>query len=157
MLNTLGVTFYRAEQWQDAIDALQKSIEHDLDVPGNWLFLAMSHWHLDQKDKAKEWYDKALAYQISNEAAVQKDAELQAFLVEAKQPMAAETQELKQIPEARPADGDLKEATNPVEARPTPAEKPSQDSVNFKRAIRSYSLSPAPRRRHVCFRGERST
>ena len=83
LLNTLGVTLYRAEQWQEASDALQKSIELGSDVPYNWLFLAMSHWQLDHKDKARELYDKSITWQAANEAAAGANAELQAFFAEA--------------------------------------------------------------------------
>jgi tetratricopeptide (TPR) repeat protein len=82
---TLGVAHYRADQWKDAIAALQKSIDlrkHSVDgeepkgdrvaalqkmteiLKGadalDWLFLAMSHWKLDQKAEARTWYDRAM-------------------------------------------------------------------------------------------------
>ncbi len=83
LLNTLGVTLYRAEQWQEAGETLQKSIELGADVPHNWLFTAMSHWQLNQKDKAREWYDKSLTWQAANEEAARADAELRGFFAEA--------------------------------------------------------------------------
>jgi len=92
LLNTLGVALYRAQQWQEAIDALQKSIEHGADTPHNWLFIAMAHWQLDQKDKAKQWYDKALAWQTANAANAKADAELQGFYAEAARLLKTELQ-----------------------------------------------------------------
>jgi Flp pilus assembly protein TadD len=91
LLNTLGVALYRDEQWQDAIDALQKSIELGSDSPHNWLFLAMAHWQLDQKDQAKPWYDKSLAWQTTNAAAAKADAELQGFFTEAAKLLTTDT------------------------------------------------------------------
>jgi uncharacterized protein HemY len=45
--NTLGVASYRAGQWQDAVDALKKSVQFR--SGGNiwdWFFLAMAHRQL---------------------------------------------------------------------------------------------------------------
>ncbi|GEM_PF-2115097 len=91
ILHTLGTALYRVEQWQQAIDALQGSTKNGFDVPHNWLFIAMSHWHLDAK--AKEWYDKSLAWQTANEEAPKADAERQRFFAEAAQLMAPATSE----------------------------------------------------------------
>ena len=63
--NTLGVSLYRAGQWSEAIDALQESIEHGEDNPLNWLFLAMSHWQLEDQEQAGIWYQKALDWRTS--------------------------------------------------------------------------------------------
>ncbi len=27
-----------------------------------WFFVAMAHWHLDRKQEARRWYDKAVAW-----------------------------------------------------------------------------------------------
>ena len=97
-LNTLGVALYRAEQWQEASDALQKSIEFGADVPHNWLFIAMSHWQMDQKDKAKEWYDKSLTMQ----AAARFDAELHGFFAEAAKLMAPDSEGESEATEPKP-------------------------------------------------------
>jgi tetratricopeptide (TPR) repeat protein len=58
--NTLGVAYYRAGNWKEAVNALQKSME--LGKGGDvvdWLFLAMAHWRLGHKDEARKWYDRA--------------------------------------------------------------------------------------------------
>ncbi len=59
---TLGVAHYRAGAWNDAIAALEKS---EAAAPGlftavNGFFLAMAYWQLGEKEKAREWYAKAL-------------------------------------------------------------------------------------------------
>lgn len=82
LLNTLGVALYRDEQWQAASDAFQKSIKHGADGPHNWLFIAMSHWQLDQKEKAREWYDKSVAWMDNKKP---DDKELIRFRAEAEE------------------------------------------------------------------------
>ena len=61
-LNTLGVALYRAGNWTAAIAALSKSEEltPDNTAKENAIFLAMSHWQLNQKQEALDWYKKAL-------------------------------------------------------------------------------------------------
>jgi len=81
--NTLGVALYRAEQWREAIDSLQQSTKRGFDVPHNWLFIAMAHWQLDEKGKAKEWYEKSLSWQTANGARAIADGELRGFFTEA--------------------------------------------------------------------------
>jgi tetratricopeptide (TPR) repeat protein len=66
--NTLGVAYYRVGNWKEAIVTLEKAMElsHGGD-PGDWLFLAMAQWRLDNKDKARNWYDKAVAWMDKNQ------------------------------------------------------------------------------------------
>jgi tetratricopeptide (TPR) repeat protein len=62
-LNTLGVACYRTGDWNGAITALEKSME--LGQGGDssdWFFLAMAHWHLGEKDAARESYDRAVTW-----------------------------------------------------------------------------------------------
>ena len=54
----------------------------------DWFFLAMSHWQLGQKDKAREWYDRAAQWMDKNQPT---DEELRRFRAEA-----AELLELKE-------------------------------------------------------------
>ncbi|MEQ1830430.1 MAG: tetratricopeptide repeat protein, partial [Pirellula sp.] len=57
-LNTLGVAQYRNGHWETAIEVLKKSIELKEDLSSSsGFFLAMSHWQLDEKTKARSWYD----------------------------------------------------------------------------------------------------
>jgi tetratricopeptide (TPR) repeat protein len=75
--NTLGVARYRAGAWQSAIDALEKSAE--LRSGGDawdWLFLAMAHWQVGEKQEARKWYDEAVSWMEENKP---KDEELLRF------------------------------------------------------------------------------
>ena len=75
--STLGVARYRNGQWSEAITALEKSVEISSGgTPADWLFLAMAHWQLNQKEEARKWYDKAVAW-INSKASA--DAELLRF------------------------------------------------------------------------------
>ncbi|HUE74171.1 MAG TPA: protein kinase [Pirellulaceae bacterium] len=79
--NTLGVAQYRAGDWKAAIAALEKSLE--LRKGGDsfdWFFLAMAHWQLGEKDKAREWYDKAVQWMDKHQP---NDEELRRFRAEA--------------------------------------------------------------------------
>jgi tetratricopeptide (TPR) repeat protein len=61
--NTLGAARYRAGEWPAAIEALNKSIE--LRQGGDafdWYFLAMAEWQRGNKEEARKWYDKAVAW-----------------------------------------------------------------------------------------------
>ncbi len=89
-----------------SIDTLHKSIKHGVDVAHNWLFIAMAHWQLDQKDQAKPWYDNSLAWQTANADAFKADAELQSFFAEAAKLMASDAEVDKTTAVAEPADGD---------------------------------------------------
>jgi tetratricopeptide (TPR) repeat protein len=79
--NTLGAAHCRAGDWKDAIEALEKSMQ--LRKGGDsfdWFFLAMAHWKLGEKDKAREWYDKAVDWMDKNKP---QDEELKRFRAEA--------------------------------------------------------------------------
>ncbi len=79
-LNTLGVALCRSAEWTAAIAALAKSLE--LRKGGDsfdWFFLAMAHWQLGEKDKAREWYEKAALWMEKNKP---EDEELKRFRTE---------------------------------------------------------------------------
>jgi superkiller protein 3 len=63
--NTLGAAQYRAGDWRTAVATLKKS--EDL-LPGrsttcvNALFLAMAYWQLNERDEARQWYEKAVEW-----------------------------------------------------------------------------------------------
>jgi hypothetical protein len=80
--NTLGVAHYRAGNWDNAIAALQDSIEHlgGEEIAHNASFLAMSHWQLGSKEEARSWYHKAVAWTAVNKS---EDEELRRFCAEA--------------------------------------------------------------------------
>ena len=50
--------------WKDSIEALEKSCALEDDPKGGgafqWFFLAMAHWRLGDKDKARDFYDRAV-------------------------------------------------------------------------------------------------
>jgi tetratricopeptide (TPR) repeat protein len=81
---TLGIARYRAGDWNGAVADLEKSIR--LHRPDDWkraypsLFLAMAHWQLGEKDKARDWFDKAVHWMERGE---KDDAELKRFRAEA--------------------------------------------------------------------------
>jgi serine/threonine protein kinase/Flp pilus assembly protein TadD len=60
--NTLGVAYYRAQKWDEAIAALEKAVE--LNAEGgqahDWFFLAMAHWQLGHKAEANDYFDKGV-------------------------------------------------------------------------------------------------
>jgi tetratricopeptide (TPR) repeat protein len=58
---TLGVAHYRAGEWKEAIEALEKSMQLGAgDDPSTGFFLAMAWWRKGVKDQARSWYDKAV-------------------------------------------------------------------------------------------------
>jgi len=61
--NTLGAAQYRAGKSQAAVQSLQESMR--LGGGGqayDFLFLAMAHWQLGEKQEAHRWYDKAVEW-----------------------------------------------------------------------------------------------
>jgi tetratricopeptide (TPR) repeat protein len=79
--NTLGVARYRAGDWKGALDALDRSMR-----PGkggrseDWLFAAMAHWQLGDKEQAHKSYDQAVRWMEKHRP---KDKELRRFRAEA--------------------------------------------------------------------------
>jgi len=81
--NTLGVAYYRVQKWDEATQALGRSIELTGDGEGDgfdWFFLAMIHASKNQKEEARRWYDRAVAWYHK---ARPDDRELHRFQVEA--------------------------------------------------------------------------
>jgi serine/threonine protein kinase/tetratricopeptide (TPR) repeat protein len=65
--NTLGAAHYRARNWKEAVPALEKSIQ--LRGGGDsydWFFLAMANWQLGDKEKAHQYYDRAVQWMDKN-------------------------------------------------------------------------------------------
>lgn len=86
--NTLGVAEFRAGNWKESIDALQKS--NDLRKGGDsddWFCLGMAHWQLGQKEEARKWYDRAVAWMDKNQP---KNEELRCLRAEAAELMGVE-------------------------------------------------------------------
>src|SRR5262249_47533225 len=56
----LGVAHYRAGGWKASVEALEKAMGFCNGGDGSdWFFLAMAHWQLGDKQKARQWYDRA--------------------------------------------------------------------------------------------------
>ena len=86
--NTLGAAHVRAGDWKGAVVALKRSM--DLRKGGDahdWFFLAMAHWRAGAKDRARVWFDKAVAWTDANRPG---DQELVRFRAEAEALMTAE-------------------------------------------------------------------
>ncbi len=79
--NTLGAAHYRAGNWDDAVQALNRSMQ--LGQGGDsfdWFFLAMAHRQLGYKEQARKWYDQAVHWMEKNNP---QDEELRRFRAEA--------------------------------------------------------------------------
>ena len=60
--NTLGVARYRAGEWQEAIDALEKSQDLQDLHSYDFFFLAMAHWQLGHKQEAQRYFERAVEW-----------------------------------------------------------------------------------------------
>jgi serine/threonine protein kinase/Tfp pilus assembly protein PilF len=65
--NTLGVAHYRNGDDKAAIAELEKVMSLRQGGDGiDWLFLAMAHWRLHERDKARAWFDRAVQWMDSH-------------------------------------------------------------------------------------------
>jgi tetratricopeptide (TPR) repeat protein/serine/threonine protein kinase len=79
--NTLGEAHYRAGNWKEAVAALEKSMElRNGGDSADWFFLAMAHWQLGDRVKARTRFDQAVQWMEKNQP---KDEELGRFRAEA--------------------------------------------------------------------------
>jgi tetratricopeptide (TPR) repeat protein len=82
----LGWAHYRTGDWRASVEALEKSCALQDNPKGGdsfqWFFLAMAHWQLGAKDKARELYDRAVEWMDKNQP---KNEELRRFRAEAAQ------------------------------------------------------------------------
>jgi serine/threonine protein kinase/Flp pilus assembly protein TadD len=83
--NTLGVAHYRVGNWKESAAALDKAME--LGSPAgshDWFFLAMAHWKMGDKARARKWHAAALLwmdkYASTNGELLQFRAEAAALL-----------------------------------------------------------------------------
>jgi tetratricopeptide (TPR) repeat protein len=60
ILNTLGVTLYRAGRFEDAIRRIEEGIQsrNGASDAQDWVFLALAHHRLGHRDKALSWLEK---------------------------------------------------------------------------------------------------
>ncbi|HKB02665.1 MAG TPA: protein kinase [Gemmataceae bacterium] len=91
--NTLGVAHYRAGNVDEALAALQKSLDiaeggecrakgrDDRYVCEDWLFLAMIDWKQGRQGEARKWYDRAAEWMAKE--APSKELEIHGFRAEA--------------------------------------------------------------------------
>jgi tetratricopeptide (TPR) repeat protein len=78
---TLSVARYRAGDWKAVVAALDQAMKlRNGGTSTDWFFLAMAHWQLGDKDRARTWYDKAAQWMDGNKP---KDPELRRFRAEA--------------------------------------------------------------------------
>jgi tetratricopeptide (TPR) repeat protein len=97
--NTLGVAYYRLEAWDDALNALYRSMElRDEGDSADWFFLAMIHQRLGRKERAREWYDKAAHWSHRYRPG---DEELYRFEVEAAETLGLPKPEWRPSPPAQ--------------------------------------------------------
>jgi superkiller protein 3 len=81
--NTLGAAHYRARSWKEAVTALEKSMQlRNGGDSYDWFFLAMAYWQLGEKEKAHQYYDRAVQWMDKN---MPKGKELGRFRAEATQ------------------------------------------------------------------------
>jgi Flp pilus assembly protein TadD len=80
--NTLGTAYYRAGDWNAAIKTLQNAegLAGNELFSFNAFFIAMSYWHLGDKDGARRWYDRAVEWMDQRQP---KNEELRRFRAEA--------------------------------------------------------------------------
>jgi serine/threonine protein kinase len=65
--DTLGIAHYRSGQWSEALTAFQEAMK--LRNGGDsleWLYLAMIHGRLGEKEQARKWYDQAVQWMEQN-------------------------------------------------------------------------------------------
>jgi len=60
---TLGIALYRNGQWQEAVGALQKSVQlRNGGEAWDWFYLAMALQQLGQQEEAKKWFAQGAAW-----------------------------------------------------------------------------------------------
>jgi tetratricopeptide (TPR) repeat protein len=81
-VNTLGVALYGAGHGKEAIETLERAdqLSGGKRFSYNAYFIAMAHWQLGNRDEARRWYDRAVAWTEKHEP---KNEELRRFRVEA--------------------------------------------------------------------------
>jgi serine/threonine protein kinase/tetratricopeptide (TPR) repeat protein len=99
--NTLGVAHYRAGQWQEALDALEKSMK--LGKGGDasdWFFVAMAQRRRGHEEQARKYFQTAVEWTDQNRP---KDEELGRFRTEAAAVLRIEGAEPELVPSPKEA------------------------------------------------------
>ena len=88
--NTLGVARYRVGRWNDAIEALTRSMDlgHGQYESFDTFLLAMAHWQLGNRQEARTWYARAHRWM---EQQMSSDPELRRFGAEAAELLGIDT------------------------------------------------------------------
>jgi tetratricopeptide (TPR) repeat protein len=95
----LGVAHYRAGQFQEAIADLQKPKQlRARETTTSWLFLAMAHWQLGDKEQARKLYNQASDWLEKNQP--ENVEELRRFRAEA-----AALLEIEELPKPQEVQG----------------------------------------------------
>jgi tetratricopeptide (TPR) repeat protein len=81
--NTLGWAYYRTGKWRAALEALAKSVEHPNVPDDSWSMfaVAMAHWQLGDRSKAREAYDQSV--KLMNSSGSLHNEQLRGYHVEA--------------------------------------------------------------------------
>jgi serine/threonine protein kinase/tetratricopeptide (TPR) repeat protein len=88
--NTLGAALYRGGVWQEAVAALEKSVElHKGGMHSDHFLLAMAQWRLGRTAEARTSYDRGVQWM---EKHAPKNEELRRFRAEARELMATPRQ-----------------------------------------------------------------
>jgi len=78
---TLALAEYRSGHYAESLAASKRSMElRKGNGAYNWFFQAMAHWQKGDKDEARKWFDKAVAWTTEKGP---KNAELRQFWAEA--------------------------------------------------------------------------
>ena len=79
--NTLGVAYYRSGDDRAAVAELERAMSMQAGGTSmDWFFLAMAHWRLGDRDKARIWFDRAVQWMDRHKP---QDDELCRFRAEA--------------------------------------------------------------------------
>ena len=84
--NTLGLAYYRAGRYREAVETLEPNLKDQVDwaLTYDLYFLAMSHHQLGESALAREFYDLALRWSVAHHEALNPYvAELAAIQAEA--------------------------------------------------------------------------
>ena len=86
--NTLGVAYYRAARYREAAEVLRPNLQRqeDASLPVDLYFLAMSHHHLGEAARARDYFDWAVRWAKTQRGlAAEALEELTAFRAEAEE------------------------------------------------------------------------
>ena len=98
--NTLGVVWFRLENWTEAVKAFEQSMKLRAGEGDSydWFFLAMIEGRRGHMEQGRQWYDRALSWSQQGERNV---AELFRFQVEAAQVLGLDPPKQPEIAKAR--------------------------------------------------------